>query len=953
MNSNESFLSGGNIDFIEAQYARYLEEPSSVEPSWRELFAQWGGGRPIIEGLPDGRAAAKVSAGYANGHAVNGHAVNGHAELGVSRQLQARVDQAIYAFRLRGHLLAQLDPLGRPRPQLEHWSDLAMVEPQAFTLAEQSQSVDSNEVFPGRTVKLGDLLERLRRTYCHHVGVEYMNILDSERRNWLRARMEPCENREDWSVAQQTRLLERLSYAEAFEHVLYVKDRTKKRFALDGGETLIPMLDVMLETAGRSGVREVVIGMAHRGRLNVLANILRKSPDQIFSEFHGPANPKEYLGRGDVKYHMGFSSDHVTEAGHAIHLSLAFNPSHLEIVNPVVEGRVRAKQDRRKDLDRDHVIPLLIHGDAAFSGQGVVAETLNLSALTGYATGGTIHIVINNQVGFTTNPDDSRSFIYCTGFAQMLDVPIFHVNGDDPEACAFVMKLATEYRQTFKSDVVIDVYCYRRFGHNENDDPHITQPSMYQLIDPRPKVRQLYALDLARRGRVSADQAEAIRQKAQAEFNESYERVQKNNAYRGPSFLEGLWKTYSGGQDAEVTQVQTGVAAAKLGALLHRLATLPEGFGSIRQIRQLLEKRQQIADGKLPVDWAAAEHLAYATLLTEGHPVRLTGQDVERGTFSHRHAVLHDPNTGATHTPLANIDPSQAPFWIYNSPLSEMGPMGFEYGFSLDYPDALVIWEAQYGDFANMAQAIVDQFISASEEKWSRLTGITLFLPHGYEGQGPEHSSARLERYLDLCGDDNMQVCYPTTPAQIFHLLRRQVHRPLRKPLIVMTPKAPLRGKHVVSKLDELATGQFQRVLADPDKPNPKKVERLVLCSGKVFWDLLDAREKAPDPTVALVRVEQLYPFPHAELTALLASLPKLQAVLWVQEEPQNMGAWHYVLPILEDHLQRTGRGPEIDLAFVGRAESAGPATGVEASHKLEQEMIIEETLKGGGPHAG
>jgi len=961
MSANESFLSGGNIDFIESLYARYLEDPSSVDGSWRELFATWGGGKPIVEGRPsNGKGFAIPATNGAAALGTNGKVNGAHAvaqaaveiATGIDRQLQARVDQAIYAFRLRGHLLTQLDPLGRPRPKLDHWADLAMVEPNAFSGHEQEQSVDPNEVFPGRTARLRDVLERLRRTYCHHVGVEYMTILDSERRNWLRARMESSENRADWTREQQLRFLDRLSYAEAFEHTMIMKDATKKRFALDGGESLIPMLDIFLETAGELGVVECVIGMAHRGRLNVLANILKKSPDQIFSEFHGPADPKEYLGRGDVKYHMGFSSDHVTSQGKQIHLSLAFNPSHLEIVNPVVTGRVRAKQDRKQDVNREHIVPLLIHGDAAFSGQGVVAETLNLMSLKGYNTGGTIHLVINNQIGFTTNPEDGRSFIYCTGFAQMLDVPIFHVNGDDPEACAFVMKLATEYRQTFKSDVVVDMYCYRRFGHNEQESPEVTQPVMYKLITARPKVRQLYAEDLAKRGRVTAEESETLLQRVKTEFNESYERVKKKNAYKSPSFLDGLWKNYKGGKDGDVPQVQTGVPEEKLKALLLSLSKVPEGFTPIRMSQGVLDKRVAMAEGKQLLDWAAGEHLAYATLLTEGSPIRLTGQDVERGTFSHRHAVLNDHVTGAQYTPLANLDPKQAPIWIYNSPLSEMGPMGFEYGFSLDYPDALVIWEAQFGDFGNMAQAIIDQFISASEEKWSRLTGVTLFLPHGYEGQGPEHSSARLERYLDLCGDDNMQVCYPTTPAQIFHLLRRQVHRPIRKPLIVMTPKLPLRLPNVVSPMADFVHGQFQRVIADPVKPDPKQIDRLILCSGKVYWDLASAREKQPDPGVAIVRVEQLYPFPNEEIAALLASMPKLKTVLWVQEEPQNMGAWHYVLPILEGQLQHANKADKVDIAFVGRAESASPATGVEGAHKLEQEMIIEEALKRGGPRA-
>jgi 2-oxoglutarate dehydrogenase E1 component len=952
-NPNESFLSGGNIDFIESLYARFLEDPASVDGSWRELFAGWGGGRPIVAGLPAGGAPLKAPAGaYSNGTHANGavgHGVLAAAASGPDRRLQARVDAAIYAFRLRGHLLAQLDPLGRPRPTLEHWADLAMAEPNAFTASEQEQVVDANEVVP-KAARLSELLERLRRTYCHHVGVEYMTILDSARRNWLRARMELSENRAPWTRAQQLRFLERLSYAEAFEHSIAVHKTSAKRFALDGGESLIPMLDVMLETAGELGAEEVVIGMAHRGRLNVLANVLQKSPDQIFSEFQGPSNPKEYLGRGDVKYHMGFSSDHVTPSGKKIHLSLAFNPSHLEMVNPVVTGRVRAKQDRKQDTNREHIIPVLIHGDAAFAGQGVVAETLNLAGLKGYSTGGTIHVVINNQVGFTTDPEDSRSFIYCTGFAQMLDVPVFHVNGDDPEACAYVMGLATQYRQAFKSDVVIDFICYRRFGHNEGDDPSFTQPTMYQLIKERPKVRQLYAEDLARRERVTPEEAEAIKARATGDFNAAWDRVAKNNAYKSPSFLEGLWKNYTGGADSDVAQVQTGVPVATLKALLEKLASTPEGFTTIRQITQLLQKRRDIAAAQSTGSLPAAEHLAYATLLTEGVPVRMTGQDIERGTFSHRHAVLHDSVNGATHTPLKALDPRQGPLWIYNSPLSEMGPLGFEYGFSLDFPDALVIWEAQFGDFANMAQGIIDQFISASEEKWKRLTGVTLLLPHGYEGQGPEHSSARLERFLDLCGDDNMQVCYPTTPAQIFHLLRRQVHRPLRKPLVVMSPKGPLRRDEVNSSLEELAQGQFQRVIADLARPDPAQVERLVLCSGKVYWDLAAARAKQPDPAIALVRVEQLYPFPHPEITAMLASMPRLKTLMWVQEEPQNMGAWHYMLPILEEQLQRAHRSDKVDVTFVGRAESASPATGVEAAHKLEQEMIIEQALKHGGP---
>jgi 2-oxoglutarate dehydrogenase E1 component len=983
-NFNESFLSGGNIQFIEALYARYLEDPSSVDASWQELFRNAeASGKPIIDGPPLQHVNGK------NGHVNNGTSAtvpvpvplpapvltrplsspssrpvtssgrNGHAtpaaaalapdvDRGPDKGLQARVDQAVYAFRLRGHLLAQLDPLGRARPPLEDDSDLSMVEPSAFTSSELEQVVDSAEVFPQKSVRLSDLLDRLRRTYCGHIGVEYMFMLDSERRSWLRQHMEHAENRAEFNVEAQRGILTKLSNAEAFEQVMIVKDGTNKRFSADGAEAMVPMIDTMLEVCGETGVAEVVIGMAHRGRLNVLTNILKKSSDQIYSEFFGPSDPKAYLGRGDVKYHMGFSSDHVTKTGKQIHLSLAFNPSHLEIVNPVVQGRVRAKQDRKHDEARGLVLPLLIHGDAAFSGQGVVAETLNLMALRGYNVGGTIHLVVNNQVGFTTDPEDARSFRYCTGFAQMLDIPIFHVNGDDPEACCYVMRLATEYRQRFKSDVVIDLVCYRRFGHNEADDPSLTQPKMYELIHARPKVRQLYAESLAAANRISLEESEALRQKCFAEFTESYERVKKANAYKSPSHLEGLWKNYQGGASKNTPSVATSVAKDKLVSLLNRIGTVPEGFTFFRQINQLLEKRRKMAAGEMPLDWGAAEHLAYATLLTEKTPIRLTGQDCERGTFTHRHAVLHDSKTGQTYTPLDNLSPDQAPLWIYNSPLSEMGPMGFEFGFSLDYPDALVMWEAQFGDFANMAQGIIDQFISASEEKWKRFSGLVLLLPHGYEGQGPEHSSARLERFLDLCGDDNIQVVNATTPAQIFHVLRRQVVRPYRKPLVVMSPKMLLRFAPANSSLDELATGSFQHVIADPTEPKPNSVEKLILCSGKIYYDLAEARAKVPDSKVALVRVEQLYPFPQEEVEALLKSYSKLKSVLWVQEEPQNMGAWRYMLPRLEEMLEQLGK-ENLGPVFVGRAEAASPATGVVAAHKLEQEMIVERALSRGG----
>ncbi|MCI0670917.1 MAG: 2-oxoglutarate dehydrogenase E1 component, partial [Myxococcaceae bacterium] len=806
-NFQDSFLNGANIDFIEGLYARYLENPESVDPSWRDMFAQSPGGRPLTtetspKALRGGAALALPQAALvpaARPAAAGAQALVTQPEFVSSAVmgLQARVDQTVYAFRLRGHLLAQLDPLNRPRPVPEHVADLGMVSATHFTEAELEQLVDSDEVFPEKRVKLRDLLARLRRVYCGHIGVEFMSMYDSARRRWLMPRMEHTENRVQLSPEEQRRVLEKLSYAEGFETFLHTKYVGQKRFALDGGESLIPMLDTFLQVAAPLGVREVVIGMAHRGRLNVLTNILGKSPDLIFTEFDGPKDPTLYFGRGDVKYHMGFSSDYQTLSGHGVHLSLAFNPSHLEAVNPVVEGRVRAKQERSRDDGQQQVVPLLIHGDAAFIGQGVVAETLNLARLKGYDTGGTIHLVINNQVGFTTDPEDSRSSVYCTALAQMLDIPIFHVNADDAEACVHVMRLATEYRQTFKSDVVIDLVCFRRYGHNEGDEPAFTQPKMYELIRARGGVREAYARELVAAGRISEADAEAIRKAATDAYEKAHGKAKATREYKGPSFLEGLWKSFRGGADKDVPELDTGVPKERLKELLHKLAQVPEGFTPHRDVqRTVIQYRQTVADEDRPFAWTIGENLAYATLLADGYSVRLSGQDVERGTFTHRHAVVHDVKTGARHVALEHLQEKQGACHIYNSPLSEFGCLGYEYGYSLDTPDGLVVWEAQFGDFANNAQVIIDQFLAAGEAKWKRLSGLVLLLPHGYEGAGPEHSSARLERFLDLCADDNLQVCYPTTPAQMFHLLRRQVLRPWRKPLVVMTPKSLLRAPY-------------------------------------------------------------------------------------------------------------------------------------------------------------
>ncbi len=957
--SFESFLSGGNIDFIEGLYARFLEDPSSIDPSWRELFEGHGrSGKPIFVPAPP---EPKLTPGGKPTNGANGKQKEaltaskaGPVLAAVSSQsmgLQAKVDQTVYAFRLRGHLLAELDPLKRPRPPVTHVVDLAMIDPSHFTTAELDQLVDSGEVFEEKNVRLRDMLGRLRRTYCHHIGVEYMHLLDSDRRRWLRRRMEQSENRDNLSVEEQRHILEKLTYAEGFEEFLHRKYVGAKRFSLEGGESLIPMIDTFLEEGGQTGISEVVIGMAHRGRLNVLSNILGKGTDQIFSEFEGPADPGNYLNRGDVKYHLGFSSDHITKGGQKIHLSLAFNPSHLEVVDPVVVGRTRAKQDRISDDQRTRGCAVLIHGDTAFSGQGLVPETLNLSEIPGYHVGGTVHIVINNQVGFTTEPQQSRSGIYATNMAQVLNIPIFHVNGDDPEACVHAMRLATDFRQKFHTDVVIDLICYRKYGHNEGDEPAFTQPEMYELIRKHPGVRRLYAEQLVAQKRIAPDEADALAKRCAHDLQEAHDRVRQSSRFQAPSFLQGLWSHYTGGADRDVSRVVTGVPVEKLKALLGHLGTVPEGFVLHPKVEAFVKNRLTIAAGEKPLDWAAGEALAFASVLTEGYSVRLTGQDSERGTFTHRHAILHDIRNGQAFNPFVSLSPDQGDCLILNSPLSEMACLGFEYGYSLDYPDGLVLWEAQFGDFANNAQVIIDQFIAAGEHKWRRLSGLVMLLPHGYEGQGPEHSSARLERFLSLCAQDNLQVCYPTSAAQFFHMLRRQVVRSWRKPLVAMTPKSKLRHPDYYSSLEEIGEGTcFQRLIADGPEVDRVKVKRLLLCSGKVYYDLNQARQAQTgkkDEPVGIARLEQLYPFPTEELVELISGMKNLKEIFWVQEEPKNMGAWNFVFPRLHEIAAR--RGPQLPtLGFIGRAESGSPATGYAEAHKMEQQLIVGEALNRG-----
>lgn len=930
----DSFLTGVNIDFIEAQYALFLEDPQSVLPEWRDFFASVERtGRPlVIDGLvlaPRPRAAAATAA---------------PGDMG----LQDKVDQAVMTFRLRGHLMAQLDPLGTARVPPAHMADLGMVSREYFTDAEVAEQVSPFAAFDEPRVPLLRLLERMRKTYCHHIGVEFGHICDSERRRWLQKKMEWSENATAFTVDEQRRMLRKLTEAEAFETTIHTKFQAAKRFSAEGGEAMLPMMDAFLELGGTLGVREVVFGMAHRGRLNVLCNIIGKPAQEIFSEFAGPIDPTRFLNRGDVKYHMGYSNDFVTSGGQKLHLTMAFNPSHLGVVHPVVEGRVRAKQDRRGESGKHGCVPFMVHGDAAFAAQGLVGETLNLASLPAYDTGGTIHLVINNQLGYTTLPEQGRSSLYCTGQAQQLDIPIFHVNGDDTEACVHVMRLATEYRQRFHSDVVIDLVCYRKYGHNEGDEPAFTQPLMYHVIRSHPTPREVYAKQLAERGTVGADEAEALHTQVANAFAEAHAASRQENKVQDPHTLGGLWSDYHGGPDRDTPEVETGVPEARLKALLTKLATVPEGFELHHNIqRGVIEGRQAMVAEQAPVDWGAGEMLAYATLVTTGTPLRLSGQDTERGTFAHRQAVLHDQKTGASDFPLGHLEPGQARTVIVNSPLSEMACMGFEFGYSLDSPDTLVVWEAQFGDFANNGQVMIDQFIVAAEDKWRRMNHLVLLLPHGFEGAGPEHSSARLERYLGLAAEDNIQVCYPTSAAQMFHLLRRQVLRKIRKPLVVMTPKSLLRMADAKSPMADFTHGTYRRVIGEvSDAVAPGKVTRLILCSGKVYFDLVKARDAAKDATIAIARVEQLYPFPAEALTEELKRYPKLKELFWAQEEPRNGGAWRFVFEHLLALVDALPSRPR--LQYVGRPESASPATGYPQTHAYEQRLLVSEALSRG-----
>ena len=920
-----SALSGSNAAFIDDLYERFLMDPASVPTTWSAYFSKLKGSEQDVRSRETARPFIASSRG--NKHEASAK------QAAVSRLLQ------IYAN--RGHLVAKLDPLDlqmRPWPSvltLEHFglSD-ADLDTEFFTNTR-------NESLPERG-KLRDILGRLQFIYCGTIGAEFAHVSDGEERLWLQDNFQLARMQRSFTAEEKKNILWQLSAAEGLERYLHTKYIGQKRFSLEGGESLIPLLDDLVQQGGATGIEEIVIGMAHRGRLNVLVNLLGKSPRDLFNEFEGRYDLAKLRGSGDVKYHKGYSSDLKTPSGN-VHVALAFNPSHLEIVNPVIEGSVRARQERRDDKRGDQVLPVQVHGDAAFAGQGVNMETLQLSQAHGFYTGGTVHVIVNNQVGFTiSDPRDARSTLYSSDVAKMVEAPILHVNADDPEAVCFVTRFALSYRMKFHKDVLIDLVCYRRLGHNESDEPAVTQPLMYQVIRARPTVRQLYAEKLVAERVLTAEQAAAIARQIRDGLDEGKPLSRAALGLVRNKYTSN-WAKYL---DADWSEpVNTAVDMRRLKSLGKAITSYPPDWILHPRVLAVVQSRERMISGDQPLDWGCAENLAYAGLLQDGYSVRLTGQDSGRGTFFHRHAVLHDQNTGARYIPLQHVSTDQPRFTVTDSVLSEEAVMGFEYGFASTQPECLTIWEGQFGDFSNGAQVIIDQFISSGEAKWGRLSGLTLFLPHGYEGQGAEHSSARLERFLQLCAEFNMQVCVPSTPAQMFHLLRRQMLRDLRKPLIVMTPKSLLRHPLSASRLDELASGRFYNLIDEIDELKASAVTRLVLCSGKVYFDLLKARCEAKNEHVAVIRLEQLYPFPSEEYEAILRKYAKAREVVWCQEEPQNQGAWYQIRHRLQQPL-----GPKDELLYAGRAGAAAPATGIAALHELQQKELVAAALNGTKP---
>ena len=951
MADRTSYLFGANAGYLAELYEQYLADPSSVDGSWVALFADLRGDADAILdeidgpgwGLPRSKAIGNGHSTIAASTPVDAKPISSGSSVDVRAATldSIRALMLIRAYRIRGHLYAKLDPLGLT--EVEYHPELDY-KTYGFSEADLDREIFIDNVLGMETATLRNILEVVEDTYCDKIGVEFMHIQDPNQKIWIQRRIEEPRNQTDFTDRGKIAILERLTAAETFEQFLDRRFVGAKRFGLEGGESLVPLMEQIIKRGSQLGLEEIVVGMAHRGRLNVLANVLDKPFVNIFSEFQGnPANPEDVQGSGDVKYHLGTSADREFD-GKTVHLTLTPNPSHLEVVNPVVLGRVRAKQRQRGDKARQKVMGVLLHGDAAFIGQGLVAETFELSELKGYQTGGTIHVVINNQIGFTTSPTEARSGPYCSEMAKIVQAPVFHVNGDDPEAVVHVARLATEFRYEFKQDIVIDMYCYRRQGHNETDEPAFTQPLMYKAIGKHPTTRQLYASRLVDEGLLTTETAQQFVDSFRATLERDFEAASSFKPNKA-DWLEGKWS----GLDIAKGEDRRGDTAVDQDLLLEigrKITSIPPGFKLNSKIdRQLKAKWEAIETGK-GIDWATAEALAFGSCAVEGTAVRLSGQDCGRGTFSQRHAVFTDQETGQEYVPLQHLRDEQAKVDVLDSPLAEMSVLGFEYGYSTAEPNILVMWEAQFGDFANGAQVIIDQFISSGEHKWLRMSGITMLLPHGYEGQGPEHSSARLERYLQMCAEDNMQVCVPSTPANYFHMLRRQVRRNFRKPLIVMTPKSLLRHKLCVSSLqDFVGNTSFHRVIADNGElVANSKVKRLVLCSGKVYYDLLAAREERKLKDVAIVRLEQLYPFPVKSLGAELKKYPNAE-VVWCQEEPENMGAWRFLDRRLEALLNEIPKLKATRPIYCGRAESAATATGLLKRHNAEQSKLVDEAL--------
>jgi 2-oxoglutarate dehydrogenase E1 component len=929
MHSN-SLLYGANAAFVEEIYEAYLVNPAGIDAEWRAYFDALPAAKSgsDVAHLPIQRAFAALPQRNPN---------TSSADITLERK-QVAVLQMINAHRFLGVRVANLDPLARhakpevPELTLAHYG---------FTEADMDTTFETGSLVSAQRMKLSEIVHLLRQTYCSSIGAEYMYISDVQQKRWIQQRLEGRRGIGNYESSKQRKILERLTAAETLERYLHTKYVGQKRFSLEGGETLIPLLDHLLQRACTHGVEETVIGMAHRGRLNVLVNILGKMPSMLFSEFEG--KHAEHLTSGDVKYHNGFSSEIVLPDG-SMHVTLAFNPSHLEIVNPVVEGSVRARQHTRGDHDGSKVMPVLLHGDSAFSGQGVVMETFNLSQTRGYSTGGSVHIIINNQIGFTTSDvRDLRSSAYCSDVSKMVEAPVFHVNADNPEAVLLVTEIALDYRMAFQRDVVIDLVCFRKLGHNEQDEPLVTQPFMYRYINKHPGMRALYAKHLVDAGVIAADEPDAMvaaYRKAMDEGRSPVETVSGN-----PKRKHAIrWSKYSLA-DRWDTPVNTAVSREHLQFLAERLTSIPENFKLHPRVEKIMEDRRAMGRGEIALDWGMAENLAYASLLTEKYPVRLSGQDCGRGTFFHRHAVLHDQNRTVWHEglylPLRNLQAEQSDVVVIDSTLSEEAVLAYEYGYATAEPDSLVIWEAQFGDFANGAQVVIDQFITSGEAKWGRLCGLVMMLPHGYEGQGAEHSSGRIERYLQMCADYNIQVCIPSTPAQMFHLLRRQMLRTYRKPLVVFTPKSLLRSKDAASPLKWLVDGAFQPILSEADTLESSGIDRIIVCSGKVYYDLIAARRERGIQNMAIIRLEQLYPFPHQIFENQVAFYPNASEVLWCQEEPGNQGAWHRIQHYLLRHMR-----PGMRLGYALRPSSAAPAAGYLSVHHEQQKAVIDAAFR-------